>query len=230
MISCILQGRTGNQLFQLANAYAYAKRNGFDFVAPPTSANERLWPSHRFKLPYGNMKGEIYNEPHFHYKEIPVQDGLVMNGYFQSAKYFEDYSAELLEIFGFEETVQPGTCAIHVRRGDYIEFNSQFNLLPHTWYENAMKEMGPDVEFHFYSDDIEYCKNVFPNHIYHHAHPMLDLKMAAQHEHCIMSASSFSWWIGYNVSGTVIAPKTWFGPANAKHYTRDLYLDHWIKM
>ncbi len=229
MISTILQGRTGNQMFQIAAAYAHAKRNGFDYCIPPTSSNENLWPSHRWPVKYGHYKGKLYNEPRFAYDEIPAEDDLVLNGYFQSAKYFDEYKDELLDLFGFADTILPGTCAVHVRRGDYIQYKDQFNLLPPFWYDEAMG-MIQDTEFHFYSDDIEYCKRKFPGHIYHAGHPVLDMRMAAQHEHCIMSASSFSWWIAYNISGIVIAPSTWFGEKNLHHITKDLYQPEWIKI
>lgn len=234
MISTILQGRTGNQMFQIAAAYAHAKRHGFDYCIPPHSANENLWPSHRWQVKYGAFKGKLYNEPRFCFDEIPAEDNLVLNGYFQSLKYFEDYSEELCDIFGFEEKMMPGTVAVHVRRGDYINYKDQFNLLQPSWYRDAMGGMtdtyGDELEFHFYSDDIEFCKRKFPGHIYHSGHPLQDMRMAAQHEHCIMSASSFSWWIAHNVSGSVIAPATWFGPKNQHHNTKDLYQPSWIKI
>jgi len=39
----------------------------------------------------GNLKFRVsYNEPHFGYQELPYADGLILNGYFQSDKYFND--------------------------------------------------------------------------------------------------------------------------------------------
>lgn len=233
MISCTLQGRTGNQMFQIAAAYAHAKRNGFEFVAPPFSSNEQLWPSHRFpKLRYAKIMGNWFHEPHFHYSPIPPEDNIILSGYFQSSKYFEDCAVDLISIFGFMPMVHPGTCAVHVRRTDYITYSKEFNLLPVSWYLSAMEEMG-DKEYHFYSDDIAFVRKHFPGHIYHEGLPMNDLHDGATKENCIMSASSFSWWMAYmgtNENQKVIAPKKWFGEKNQHHNTEDLYEQSWIKM
>lgn len=230
MVSCTLQGRTANQLFQIAATYAHAKRNGFDYCIPPTSLNEQLWPSHRFPVPYAKCEGKPYNEPHFGYTPIPVEDNLILNGYFQSSKYFADYCDDLLQIFGFSPEVKPGTCAIHIRRGDYITYNKQFNLLSLSWYKDAIDLMG-DKEYHIFSDDIEWCKKHFKG-VFHKGLPLQDLREGATCENHIMSASSFSWWMayaGYNLNQKVIAPAVWFGPKNQHHDTKDLYENHWIK-
>lgn len=229
MNSCILQGRTGNQMFQIAALISHAKRNGFEFCVPPVSANEQLWPSHRFAVPYAHFKGELYNEPHYHYAPIPARDNLVINGYFQSLRYFEDYQEEIMELFALRQVIYPGTCAVHIRRGDYIQFSKQFNLLSSEYYQNAMSEMGADLEYHFFSDDIEYCKAMFPGHKYHKGQPLNDLREGSCMEHCIMSASSFSFWMALGAD-KVIAPDMWFGPQNGHHNTEDLYLDNWLKM
>lgn len=233
MISCKLQGRTGNQMFQIAAGYAHAKRNGFQFVVPPTSTNEQLWPSHKYKkLKYQRITGNIYDEPHFHYAPIPNDDNLIINGYFQSVKYFEEYGAEIQEAFGFEMEIEPGTVAVHVRRGDYLTYNKEFNPLPAEWYMDAIKTFDDHHIFHFYSDDIEWCKENFSgiNCEFHSGLPMRDLIDGAKKQHCIMSASSFSWWMayaGWNKDQRVIAPATWFGPKNQHHNTKDLYLPQW---
>lgn len=234
MISCQLVGRTGNQMFQIAATYAHAKRNGFNYCIPPVSTNETLWPSHKFpNVHYARMKGNQFNEPHFHFSEIPAEDNLILNGYFQSAKYFQDYSREILDLFGFPCEIIPDTCAVHVRRQDYITYNKQFNLLPASWYLSAMEEMGKK-EYHIFSDDIEWCKRKFKgDFIWHRGLPLQDLYEGAKCENHIMSASSFSWWQAYagmNNKQNVIVPATWFGPLNQHHDTKDIYLPHWQKL
>lgn len=229
MNSCILQGRTGNQMFIIAATLAHARRNGYEFCIPPTSANEQLWPSHRFPVPYARFKGELYNEPHFHYAPVPDRDNLVLNGYFQSIKHFEDHKEEVMEVFKLRQYTLPGTVAVHIRRGDYVQYSQQFNLLSSDYYTNAMSEMGSDYEYHFFSDDIEYCKAMFPGHKYHKGQPLSDLREGSCMEHCIMSASSFSWWMALGAD-KVIAPDMWFGPVNGHHDTKDIYLETWNKI
>lgn len=238
MISCTLQGRTGNQLFQIAATYAHAKRNGFEYCIPPTSINETLWPSHRYSnVNYGKMKGTPYHEPHFHYAEIPNEDNLLLTGYFQSAKYFDDYYIELRDLFGFPDfTMNKGTCCLHIRRGDYIQYKDQFNLLPLEWYMNAIEEMG-DKEFWVFSDDKNYIAQKFGGkknfRLMSNGHPLDAIRMGSTCENHIISASSFSWWMAYmgsNHGQKVIAPNTWFGPKNQHHQTQDLYLPEWIRL
>jgi hypothetical protein len=116
-------GGLGNQMFQIATAYALSKdlktifpksyRNldcGFDFdgcytpLQGHTSAKYKNNFFKNFKLletkPYHD-----FQEPSFSYTEIPLVPtyggGLTLKGYFQSEKYFKNYRDELIKLFDF---------------------------------------------------------------------------------------------------------------------------------
>ena len=60
----------------------------------------------------------------------------------------------------------------------------------------------------------------------------VDMCLMSLCEGHIIANSSFSWWGAWLAdSKMVVAPSViWFGPNNAHLDTKDLYLDHWIKI
>jgi glycosyl transferase family 25 len=100
IVSCIVMGGLGNQLFQLFNAMAYAIRHDKRIVLPYKKQNadsrgdkisywENILSPIKNLISYSFLNAPIYKEPYFKYKEIPnVNKSFVFDGYFQSYKYF----------------------------------------------------------------------------------------------------------------------------------------------
>lgn len=111
-------GRRGNQMFQAATTIALALRNNDDYRFPFCDLTGTT------NIPIEKFSNNIifsksYQEPYFHYKEIPYSPNLNLGGsYFQSYKYFEDYKQEIVNLFmpipHFER--EDGLMAIHCRR------------------------------------------------------------------------------------------------------------------
>lgn len=234
-------GGLGNQLFQIAQLNAYARRHNLEFKIPfkveqPHEANQKRYIFHQ--LPYGNHLGELpeYKEPHFHYADIPKMDNTRFFGYFQSAKYFDDFRKEILEDFGFDWDLKKGWCSIHVRRGDYLRQPENHPVITEQYLGKAMKtveEKNPGTKFLVFSDDQPWCLNFFtrgglkkydvsiaiPNS------DIEDMQEASCCEFNIGSNSSYSWWIHYlnqNPDKQGVFPRTWFGPNLAHHDLKDL--------
>ena len=123
MITCILKGGLGNQLFQIFTTIAYSFRikNPFMFPYMDTISGETPRPTYWTTLlnclyKYTNMDGLISNNvlESFHiykgdhgYTKIPsnIEHNICLDGFFQSYKYFErEYSRiyELLDIDGLK--------------------------------------------------------------------------------------------------------------------------------
>lgn len=247
--------RLGNQLFQIANAYAVAKRNRDQLIIP-------VWDyAKHFNGPF--IQGQdnwqfVVAEKTFGYNPVQLVNHAVgyqkMNvalyGYFQSEKYFQDCAADIRSIFSIShnsevfEEVQMNreaiaacgkTCSVHIRRGDYLNYPSHHPTLSADWYARAMSKFHPDTVFWIFSDDIEWVKsNIHAQNVcYQHSSDISDFfTMSACNDH-IIANSSFSWWAAWlNPDGRkkVIAPSQWFGSALSHHDTRDLYCTGWEKL
>jgi len=256
MISCKLQGGLSNQLFQIAATYALALRNNdvcsFDFNScyTPNQGN----PSKKYrdnilsKLTDSNGYRFInnYTEPTFAYNELPYTKDLILNGYFQSNKYFDGFKSEILDLFviseidkkkvkDFFDTMglndKPIT-SVHIRRGDYLKLPDYHPVCTIDYYKKAMQEIGNSY-FVFISDDMDWVKDNFKanNYVYStFSDEILDLTLQTQCDNNIIANSSFSWWGAYlnrNENKKIIAPKIWFGPNGPKD-TNDLIPEGWI--
>lgn len=246
MISARTCGRLGNFLFQFAATYCHAKKNGFNYCMPSKSMNERLWPTPKFKnIKYGGPQpGKLYQEKSTSYSPIPDDDNLILEGYWQSEKYWHGLHKEIAEVLGFPNEVHDWV-AVHIRRGDYLKFPDEFPVLPMEFYKKAIwhfKELGYK-KFMFFSDDIAWCKSVFldenSNHellfIFSSSHsPIVDMQFIYNGAGIIIANSSFSLFPALlrTDNPIVIAPAEhrWFGK-NAQHLnSKDRMPERFIKL
>lgn len=237
MIQCKTMGRLGNWCFQLSATLAHARRLNTQYRMPLRSQNEQLWPTPKFtKVAYGGpLPGKLYNEPAHHYIPIPVEDGLILNGYWQSQKYFAGYEAEIADLLEFPAP-KLNQVAVHVRRGDYLQFPDQFPVLPNDYYLTAidlMKSIGR-TNFVFYSDDLNWCRQTFGNTFsYSNKTPLVEMREIYNSTDAIISNSSFSLFPCLLDGGkNVIAPKgeMWYGVKNKHLSTHDLMNEKWAKI
>jgi hypothetical protein len=258
-ISAILQGGLGNYMFQIAAAYAYGKKYG-KTIGFNCSESVLI---HKHVTEYQNTvlkdvnlyfvgrPNQLiqYTEQGFHYNEIPnYNPSILLNGYFQSEKYFKDYSDDIralfmsyqIEISDDLKTIfkDNNTCSIHVRRGDYLKSPNHHPTQTMEYYMEAIEQMPSDSVFLVFSDDIEWCKNNFPNNpekfkFIEGNKDYEDLFIMSQCDNNIICNSTFSWWgawLNDNSNKIVVSPKIWFGPAYANNNTNDLYCEGWIKI
>lgn len=239
MISCDLVGRLGNQCFQIATTIAHAKRINTTYCIPRRTMDPRVWPTYFNHFPYcKSWIGQTYPEPTFSYTPIVPLNYIKLHGYFQSEKYFIDYRDEILKSFLINRqvwSINLNTVAIHVRRGDYLQYSNKHPVLPIEYYKEAIKYFD-GCKFVIFSDDIEWCKNNFRNGHYSFNEEKDSLQAMFQMsdcEHQIIANSSFSWWgawLNQINSKIVIAPSIWFGPGNSHLDTTDLIPDSWIRI
>ena len=246
-----IKGGLGNQMFQIATGWAYAKRHNAQFKI------------HK-RIPHNKVQGEsvlkyidngffcvnstdeeifehamIYTEPHFHYSEIPELDSdiVVIDGYFQSVKYFEEYQEEIKNLFKFPQSIID-TCeyilndvfskfnideVVHIRRGDYKGLQHIHPVLPDKYYfENASKDAL------VVTDDFTDCSRsgIFDYFQYTTGttNELEDLYMLTKTSRLVLANSSFSWWGAFLGNHKVcVWPELWFGPEGPQD-TQDIYL------
>jgi hypothetical protein len=189
-------------------------------------------------------------EPHFHYDpEFTNLSGRVyLDGYWQSARYFETFSSEIKQEFSlrFEKSgkmkelssIISNSVAVHIRRGDYVNnsvTNSYHGNLNQHYYLSAIEQIkrkfGVD-EVYFFTDDPTWVSQNFRTNSMNIVSSMgfsdvEEILIFSAAKYKIISNSSFSWWGAWlGQTENVIAPQKWFG-LNIHNDTSDLYQPHW---
>ncbi len=171
MVSTRRFGRLGNELFQYAAVIGYAAKHGLEWSIP-RSTNDAVWNPihfpdlHNSKWVEGKedvLVNENWNMQ-IHYQDIPFIEEwrdkqIVLNGYYQSHKYFDHCRDAVLHAFGLPWEMNKGVCSIHVRRGDYLLYPTKHpvvNMIYLVQAVDAMKKIGIK-RFKFFSDDIPWC-------------------------------------------------------------------------
>ncbi|PZR27456.1 MAG: hypothetical protein DI535_10625 [Citrobacter freundii] len=197
-------------------------------------------------------KRSYWLEPHYHFsdKAKNAPDNVLLEGYWQSSKYFNEAETELRKIFTFRQPVsaaagpmlqditQRNSVCVHVRRGDFlINANHGFCGIP--YYQQAeriISEKISDPAYYVFSDEIDWCREnmqFLPGATFVSTelagHKDQDhLRLMAQCKHFIIPNSSFAWWavwLSGRSNAVVVAPAKWYKPAPD---ATDIYQPEWI--
>lgn len=238
--------RLGNQLFQIAAAVSLAESNN-DEVSFPQWDYSKFFKGNFTHI--NSHSTNIWKEQGFHFTPIPYSKNISINGYFQSEKYFIENESKIREIFTPKDEIvntikekhshlfdKNNLCAIHVRRGDYVNLQQHHPLQTLNYYIKATKKFPNDTLFLIFSDDTNWCKENFPPleekfQVIEGQSDIEDFVMMSMCDHAIIGNSSFSWWSAWlnnNPNKIVCAPSQWFGPAYSHFDTKDLYCKDWI--
>jgi len=239
MISIILRGGLGNNLYMMTATMCHALKHGFEYAVPlevdnPHYAGQKpyIFPGIKYceKLP----ALPLYREPFYHYHWIPAVDDIILDGYFQSFKYSEGYRKEVLDALGFNWHLEKGWCAIHVRRGDYLKLPDYHPFVGEKYLTDAVRIMNEQkgiTNFRVFSNDLPWCRTFFStlagyNFDYVDGNTELqDMEQGSWCEHQILSNGTFATWMHYlnqNPDKICIAPQRWFGRF-LSHDTKDIY-------
>lgn len=251
-------GGLGNQLFEIAAAYAHCKRTGQRLlISPRTSPNRPTYWTTFLEQFAGNVcSTEVvstnhWREPAFHYVSIPSQVTSLF-GYFQSSKYFSDCTDDIRKLFRPALSIQEkvattyanllteeqkcNNVVLHIRRGDYVALPTYHCILTPAYYQRVITEMQtriPNAQLLVFSDDLEWCKSLpFLKGAIFVDEPdeSVALWLMSQFRHFIQSNSSFSWWATWLANAhTVLTPAVWFGRDGPQDYY-DIYEPSWSKM
>jgi hypothetical protein len=251
MITIQLLGGHGNQLFQWAFGMAQAKRLGVKLQLNtsklggnrPYTLNQ--WTAEKFDVPYQieptvREQGMPYNPA----LANSIKNGDVIQGYWQTEKYFQGIEEELLALRprvtnnalleNIFNTMQP--VAVHVRRGDYMrEPHASFHgNLGMDYYREAMKHISDRVrhaKFFIFSDDPPWARENFGGcTIVEPTEEASDIQaMSLCKGGIVIANSSFSWWGAYlGKNRIVVAPKNWFQSKDED--ARDVVPERWTRI
>ena len=173
-IGIVINGGIGNQLFKIFATISYYIDNSQNYILYTT--NDNGYRKYYWDTLFSNISHKVqdkiditekYVAPYFHYKEIPVfNNDTVLEGYFQSHKYFEKNINKIRRIIGIDEHINKvltkypeytinKTITIHYRMGDYINLHMLHPVKKTAYYIEALKTLvskGVDI----YDYDILY--------------------------------------------------------------------------
>jgi len=238
--SAKLNGGMGNQLFQIAATISSAMDNNDDFafdfdnrvVMQGNTAREyrNVLYADLSELPKNWRPEFVYSEPHIEhqsYEPIPYHKNMLLDGYFQSEKFFKGHKELIINIFShlliidklkeeFGEFLE-NSVSVHIRRGDYVKIGESMEQDYYFKALNKLWETEDTQHVLIFSDDIGWCKENFFVHS-----PMMvfiretkdyeDLYLQSLCTHNVVGNSSFSWWGAYlnrNPYKKVFMPKPW---------------------
>ena len=166
-IGIVINGGIGNQLFKIFATISYYIDNSQNYILYTT--NDNGYRKYYWDTLFSNISHKVqdkiditekYVAPYFHYKEIPVFNNVtVLEGYFQSHKYFEKNINKIRRIIGIDEHINKvltkypeytinKTITIHYRMGDYINLHMLHPVKTPNYYIDALKTLvskGVDI-------------------------------------------------------------------------------------
>jgi len=175
MITCNLMGGFGNQLFQIFATISYAikSKQQFAFLNTKTLGNgstivrftfwDTFFSNLKLFLVNDLPKMHIIKEENFHYNALPIYEtnnDIMLYGYFQSYKYFEEYYSTIYRFIGIDKMKDTllkkinltkndlnNTISMHFRLGDY----------------KLKQDYHPVMPIKYYCDSLSYIKKIYPN-------------------------------------------------------------------
>lgn len=195
-------------------------------------------------------------ESHYHFTSdfFKIPNNSLIEGYFQSEKYFLEIKENLVKDFSLQielseaaeawkqKIESTSSVSLHIRRGDYVESKEVSNHIgaqPLEYYKKAVAEIKKSIEdpmFFVFSDDIEWAKEhlEIENVEFVSDSSLQDYEemfLMSKCTHNIIANSSFSWWgawLNKHSEKMVIAPCVWF--ADGSNDTKDLIPESWIRI
>ncbi len=244
--------RLGNWMFQFAAARSIDDRVAFvgdvEFMRKAFSGYERLFPGLTFvdKAPTERVLVQT-EDPSTRFSPLRHEGQTMIDGYFQSAKYFDEQLVRRLfspdsSMVGYLRGKygawldSPGVTGISVRRGcDYLRIPDRHPFVGLGYFKKAISLFPAGTKFIVCSDDIRWCRKHFRGERFLFVEGESVLAQLYVHVLCqnnILSNSSFSWWGGWlnaHPGKKVIAPAVWYG-MSTDYDTSDLLWDGVVRI
>jgi hypothetical protein len=278
MIIVKLMGGMGNQMFQYAFARSLSLKTNTEFKMDLSFLKRRdlggTFTYRDFDLDIFNISENLIkesptdnlqtiSEKMFSYSQETVDaikqsigNGLYLDGYWQSYKYFEEFNARIKKDFLFKNSIKnnedtnvknmindimtSNSVMLNIRRTDYLN-NNYHGVMGTEYINEASKIIESKIDnpkYFVFSDDIGWCKEnlkldnmIIVDHKYKGDKFDLYLQLMNSCKHFIIPNSSFAWWSAWlsdNKNKIVISPKSWFTDSNIN--TNDLIPSNWVRI
>lgn len=260
-VEVLLRGGLGNQLFGMSTGFALARRLGLGLALQsgefgPNRVNHFLevrpnLPSF-IEISEGVTTNRYFQEKGFRYdSRIETVDGAVLlDGYFQSSKYFSAYRTEISELIrnfpsfnqGLVSGQETSVIGLQYRRGDYtLESARNFHglLSDHYFIEavSLVRKLVGDLPVVIHSDDSRLAEKlsleISNSEVFYAASGRSVWEVLGWLSACraqIISNSTFGWWAAFlgGAENTVVAPRPWF--RSHQMDTQDLLEKGWLTL
>jgi hypothetical protein len=247
-----LEGGLGNTLFQLAFGLSVAKARGeeclFTKYRLDSDPNGRVYELGNFCAEVPIVEREeapLLADTWYYNPGVYDKQWKSFTGHWQTERYFD--APLVRQALKLRYPISAGTacwanrilsgpsCAIHVRRGDYLlpDRLAYHGNVTMDYYHRAMERIGK-CDFFVFSDDVAWCIDAFPNCLVVRYPDQTDhehLFLMSLCNHAIIPNSSFGWWGAWlgdtQKDRIVIGPSRWFVCGlNAS----DVIPDRWLKL
>lgn len=279
MITCNLKGGLGEQLFQVFSVLNHSIDNKIPFIFPYTELlkdagflYKTYWKTllgGLLKYTTGNNKFEnvervntlllmehpTFNEVSYTYSNIGNNDNVLINGYFQSYKYFDKHKENLFKLIDLDHNklkiraeyfnMLNTSCVASMQFINKNDRNGHFEYadIPQTYYEQALYHIPSQYKILVFCEAsdrervdgiVSSLKEKYPHTFQFVPHDIPDWRQLLLMSSCginVLSNSSFSWWGGYFNTDCVdvFYPSEWFDE-NTKHDTCDLFPPSWKQL
>jgi hypothetical protein len=275
MIVVTLMGGMGNQMFQyalgrnLSLKYNIPLKIDLSFLKNKNMGANFIYRDYDLNIfnvyedfEIGQVNVKRINEPNFQYSSNISDmvtnspgDNFLLNGYWQTPKYFEEFEEQIRKDFTFRDKVEDAddhikdmlvkikstnSVLLNVRRTDYLNTNYH-GVMGNEYLDKGVELIESKVEnphYFLFSDDVEWCKEnikyenmTIVDHSYKGDRFSYYLQLMKNCKHFIIPNSSFAWWAAWLNEGEdkiVITPEKWFTDSNIN--TSDLIPDNWIRI
>lgn len=208
----------GNSLFQIATTVAISKDSNTSYGFPNNCNFKRVYFGQNSKfeseLPWVDFdlfkNSRRWGTGDIKYVEPPkFNENVVVDGFFQSEKYFKKYRSDIKKIFQikslykeyllnkYKSIINDESCVLHVRRGDYLTAR-ELIVLDTEYYKRAVNSLGDNYTYVIFSDDIHWCKSNFDfikkKIFIEEGDNLLELYLMSFFKNHIIANSTFSWW------------------------------------
>jgi hypothetical protein len=169
---------------------------------------------------------------------LDVDGPCVVQGYWQSERYFESIAEQLREEFSMIRGQDPrsaecerhirgvSSIGLHIRRGDYVsspDCNAFHGVCPREYYDASLRliqsKLGQDAELFVFSDDMKWARENIRYELpttyvdWNQNRNYEDLRLMRSCRALIMANSTFSWWGGWlnpRPDKLAVAPRQWY--------------------
>jgi hypothetical protein len=203
-----------------------------------------------------NKKWIFEKQFHFDPEILEAPNNVLLEGSWQSEKYFADIACILRREFvvkyqqdrqskNFADLIKSTeSVSLHVRRADYVQdalTNKTHGTCDQDYYNDCVNYIGAHVSsphFYIFSDEPKWAKDNLKFDF-----PMTfvdcndasrnyeDMRLMSMCKHNVIANSSFSWWgawLNDAPDKLVLAPKKWFNDDTKN--TKDIIPGEWIKL
>lgn len=175
MITCVIMGGLGNQLFQIYTTIALSIETKTVFKFPMNklvsdSRNNTYWRSFLKSLNKNvtivdikNVKLPLYKEKYFKYDKIQIsQDiikktgGIMLYGYYQSYKYFDTHYKTISQYINLNESIQAVRNRFYKKYENKNVISMHFRIGDYKFLQNCHPILGVD----YYINSINSIKSI----------------------------------------------------------------------